>query len=128
MDATMSAERAQEWSELHDRIVNLTANPVVLLASDGTTVLGEWPAGNPPARVRMQYLPSGTVGSVPLHREEPDGVRNLPDEVSGIYLIVSRVVAAAALMEQPERRDLLVPGQPRHVGGRTTGTHQLVRV
>jgi hypothetical protein len=113
----------------HDEIVNLTANPVRLLMQDGT-VLAEWAGAAEPARVRMQYVQSGTVGSIPLHREVPteEGVRGLPAPVSGRYLIVSRVVAAAALLMDPERNDLLVPGQPKREGSRTLGTFQLVRV
>ena len=70
------------------------------------------------ARVEMARVIVGEVEGVPITRSASGAVSGLPAQEAGIFLIVSRIVAAAL----PERRDLLFPDELlRDAAGRVVG-------
>ncbi len=108
-------------------LVNATPHPVTLVGEDGATVTLP-PSGIAP-RVGSTKTHAGTVEvagvSVAIEAETPTALDGLPEPESGTYLIVSRVVAAAA----PGRSDLLVPGVPvRDAAGNVIGCRTLSRL
>lgn len=59
-------------------------------------------------RVSMVNQPSGEIDGVPVQSVEYGDIQGLPEEVEGVFYIVSGLVAAAA--GRQGRKDCLAPG------------------
>lgn len=124
------------------RIINLCPHPVTLLGWDDDAegpggALRTIPPEDTPARVSSEaetvgrvsdgryWQPSFDAPGVRLVRQKMGEVTGLPARRPNVWLIVSRMVAAAC----PGRSDLLVPAEvQRDVRGRITAAHALEQV
>ena len=115
-------------------LINLTPHPVNLLNEQDETILTLPGHPNPP-RLKQSDVVTGhfqvfeeqtsTVISVPLSSTQFGEIQNLPDEVKGTLLIVSRLVMTAC----PDRDDLIVPNQPvRDEKGRIVGCRSFAMI
>ena len=85
-------------------LVNCTPHEVNVIREDGT-VLSIKASGIIP-RCSQTESKVASVNGIAITRQTFGKVVNLPEEKPGVYLIVSRMVAAAT----EGRKDLLVPG------------------
>ena len=81
------------------------------------------------SRVDVEYFPAGEIiengTSVFVSRPEFGKVLNVPEPQIGVYLIVSRLVAAAL----PNRNDVFIPGSLiRDLEGRVIACNGLSRL
>ena len=86
------------------KITNCTPHPVNIEGEDGKT--RNFPKSETPARVSVKKEHVGSLLGISVSRETFGDVVGLPEENDGVFLIVSRMVAAALT----DRHDLLVPG------------------
>lgn len=99
-------------------LINLTPHPINII--DGPTL-----PSSGVARVSASSETVGSVDGVPIVRQSFGDVEGLPDQVDGMHIIVSRMVAAAC----PDRADLLVPADMvRDDQGRIVGCRSLERI
>lgn len=106
-------------------IRNLTPHAVHLVTAEGQVQLAP---DTPPARLRQQATAAGSVDvggeAVELFDVGVDGIEGLPPSQTGVWLVVSRLVAEAC----PERRDLVFPyREVRDNAGRVIGCAALGR-
>ena len=108
------------------KIVNCTAHVVNVVVGDKVIDLA--PSGiNPRVSVKSELsesiLISGT--EVPVYQDTYGELNDLPEQQEGTFLVVSRLVAAAA----KGRPDLLVPGALiRNEAGQPIGCKGLARI
>ena len=108
------------------KIVNCTAHVVNVVVGDKVIDLA--PSGiNPRVSVKSELsesiLISGT--EVPVYQDTYGELNGLPEQQEGTFLVVSRLVAAAA----KGRPDLLVPGALiRNEAGQPIGCKGLARI
>lgn len=82
------------------------------------------PSGIVP-RCSQSEVTAGTVAGIPITKQVFGDVVDLPEPEPEVYLVVSRLVAAAC----PERKDLLIPGPlVRDDEGRVIGCRGLSRL
>lgn len=118
-------------------IKNLTPYDLTFIGQDGKTVIATLPPSGVVPRVREEHTPDGSVTVIEPNAEFLGGVEipvemvrytdpeDLPDEVPGVYLVVSRITAQAA----PDRTDLMFPiGQVRDEKKRIIGCTGLGRL
>jgi hypothetical protein len=84
--------------------VNLCSHQVDVYRKDGS-VKSIQPSGTV-ARCNITNVLLNEIDGVPIYRQVLGEVQNLPEEIPGVLLIVSKIVAQAC----PNRHDLLVPG------------------
>ena len=84
-------------------LVNATPHELNIVQKDGT-VLTLASSGVVP-RCESNELVDRAIGLIEVTRQTLGHVQGLPDQIPGVYFIVSRLVASAT-----EREDLLVPG------------------
>jgi len=102
--------------------INMTPHALTVHCADGT--IREFPSQGT-ARVSQRDVLSDVVDGIEIFKTEMGNVVGLPDPVDGVFIVVSRVVAAAC----GERQDILVPGPFLRDGeGRITGCHGFARV
>ncbi len=92
-------------------IRNLTPHQVVVSPSGDLTQTLTLESEGSPSRVTVNrtvitYLQVDSL-AIPIHAVHYDGVPDLPDEVEGTFLVVSRLVAERFL----KRKDLLIPDE-----------------
>lgn len=103
--------------------INMTPHALTVHCADGT--IREFPSQGT-ARVSQRDVLSDVVDGIEVFETEMGDVVGLPDPVEGVFVIVSRVVAAAACGQRP---DILVPGPFLRDGeGRITGCRGFARV
>ena len=104
-------------------IANLTPHPVnIFVGGEASITLA--PSGVVP-RCSQSAEQVGTVDGIPVSRQVFGEVVDLPVPQDGVYLVVSRLVAAAC----PARDDLLIPGpMVRGEDGRPIGCNGLAKV
>ena len=116
----------RDKEELIMKIVNCT--PHVLNIITDSKVIDLAPSGiNPRVSVKSELsesiLISGT--EVPVYQDTYGELNDLPEQQEGTFLVVSRLVAAAA----KGRNDLLVPGALiRNEAGQPIGCKGLARI
>ena len=108
------------------RVQNLTPHEVVIVGGDGA-VIARFPSEGV-ARVAASFAAVGNIptagGPVPLVQGKFGAIEGLPTPVVGLFLVVSRVVAAAA--RGTGRQDLVVPADlVRAADGRVIGARSL---
>ena len=100
------------------KIKNLTPHSVTIIG-------GESPLALPSegiARVSQTREQIGTIAGVPVYRSTFGSVTGLPDQATGVALLVSAMVRAAV----PERRDVYSPGElVRDAAGQPVGCRGL---
>ena len=102
-------------------IVNLTPHTVNIVLVTGTMSIPSTGI----ARVESKTVPCGRVNGIPVTKTTFGKVEGLPAEEDGVAYIVSRIVATAALRENPGM-DLFVPGlQVRDEAGNVIGCKSL---
>lgn len=89
-------------------VVNLCPHPINIIASDGS--IRNFPKCEVPARVSQSEEVVGNILGVEITRQKFGKVENLPEPQEGTYLVVSRLVVAAAQAEGRDISDLLIPG------------------
>ena len=89
-------------------IVNLCPHPINIIAEDGS--IRDFPKCENPARVSQSEEVVGTILGVVVTKQKFGKVENLPEPQEGTYLVVSRLVVAAAQAEGRDISDLLIPG------------------
>lgn len=82
-------------------VVNLTPHAIKIVG------VGEIPPAGLTARVSMRTMQAGTIGGIPTSRTEYGAVEGLPEEIRGVYFIVSQLLKAAC----PDRTDLFYPAE-----------------
>lgn len=103
-------------------IVNLTPHEIKIVLETGTISIPSTGI----ARVESKTVPCGQVDGIPVTKTTFGKVEGLPAEEDGVSYIVSRIVATAALRENPGRMDLFVPGlQVRDEAGNVIGCKSL---
>jgi hypothetical protein len=107
-------------------ILNLTPHVINVFDMEGNHVKDIPVAeGMPTPRVSQSQEFLGELDGIPITRQFFGQVENLPEPQSGVFLVVSRMVAQAI----PEREDLLVPGPlVRNEQGQPCGCHGLSRI
>ncbi len=123
-DASTTSAPVDQPTEV--RLVNLCPHDVVVVLDHGQLVLR--PDG-PPARCVVERVHAGDIRTdgwtVPVVESRVVQAPVLPDERSGILLIVSRMVAEAV----PDRSDLVFPdGLVRDEGGTVVGCSGFARL
>ena len=104
-------------------IANLTPH-IVNIFVDGVEKLTLPPSGIVP-RCSQSEEQWGTVDGIPVSRQAFGEVVDLPAPQPGVYLVVSRLVAAAC----PNRDDLLCPGSMvRGHNGQPIGCNGLAKI
>lgn len=104
------------------RIENWTPHDVNVLGEDGMLIRSI--PSNGVARLKVSVVWETDIGGVPISRCEFGEPENLPEQQTGIFLIVSQLVKAAL----PQRTDLLVPAElVRDSDGRIIGCRSLSR-
>lgn len=104
-------------------IKNLTPHTVHILTARGAREIAS--AGV--ARAIEQTIAADPIDGVPTVHIRWAGT-DLPDPVTGTWLVVSTITAEAALLSGREVADLLTPGMPvRDSDGRIVGCRALVR-
>ena len=100
-----------KWSKIQhiggdimSTFVNLCPHQVDIIMQDGQ-VNSIKPSGQV-ARCAQSNVVLNEIDGIQITRQVMGEVQNLPDEIPGVLLIVSRIVAQA----KPERHDLVVPG------------------
>ena len=102
-------------------IRNLTPHVINLHLPDGSVLAYE--VGGKAPRVTEVPTPVGTIGGMPLVQSTFGPVVDLPEFVPGEFLIVSAMVANAAV----DRADLVSPGDlVRDAAGRIIGCRALI--
>ena len=84
-------------------LVNCTPHPLNIVQRDGS-ILTINPCGIVP-RCSSTEVVNGAIGLIDITKQTLGAVEGLPDEIPGVHVIVSRLVASAS-----GRQDLLVPG------------------
>ena len=84
-------------------LVNCTPHPLNIVQRDGS-ILTINPCGIVP-RCSSTEVVNGAIGLIDITKQTLGAVEGLPEEIPGVHLIVSRLVASAS-----GRQDLLVPG------------------
>ena len=84
--------------------VNCTPHVIDIIRKDGSTLSIE-PSGVV-ARCAQSEVEVASIDGISITKQTFGNVVNLPEAQIGVFLIVSRMVAAAV----PGRKDLLVPG------------------
>ncbi len=113
-------------------LVNLTPHDVVIVADDGSEQTLTYPRTGRVARA-VEHVTRGhaladnmSVGTMIVRY---DGVRDLPDPVSGVGYIVSVLTALAAQMAGRTVADLYYPGSlVRDIAGRVIGCEALYQL
>ena len=86
-------------------VVNGTPHALNIVQSNGTTLTVD-PSGIVPRCSSTEEL-VGTIGLIEITHQVLGPVEGLPEEIPGVYFVVSRLVAS----KEASRKDLLVPGQ-----------------
>ena len=89
-------------------VINLCPHPLSIMDKDGE--VRDFPKCEAPARVSQSEEVVGNILGVEITKQKFGKVANLPEPKEGTYLIVSRLVAAAARDEGRDISDLLIPG------------------
>ncbi|MDY4474591.1 hypothetical protein [Mitsuokella sp.] len=84
--------------------VNCTPHEINVVLPDGT--IRTIPTSGHITRCSQVNEIVAIIDGIPVTRQKLGSVVNLPDKKEGVFLIVSRIVAAA----EPGRDDLLIPG------------------
>ena len=104
-------------------LANLTPHPVNIFV-DGVEKIVIPPSGIVP-RCSQSEEQVGAVDGIPVSQQTFGEVSDLPAPQPGVYLIVSRLVAAAC----PNRDDLLCPGpMVRGQNGQPIGCNGLAKI
>lgn len=102
-------------------IVNKTPHTINIVDADGKEIVSIPPTA-PAARCAASLTPNGSLGNIPLVKQEFGEVQDLPPAQAGQYFIVSGLVKAAC----PDRVDLLaVADLVRDQQGRVVGCKSL---
>lgn len=102
------------------KIINKTPHEVKVVNEEGET-LKVFPSDGT-IRLSMKTVEVGEVGGIRLTKTQYGEPEGLPEEVDGVYYIVSAMIKAAC----PDRKDLLVPAeQVRDEAGRIVGCKSL---
>ena len=103
-------------------LVNCTPHPLNIVQRNGETLTVE-PSGIVPRCASAEVLDQ-SIGLIDVTKQTLGNVEDLPEEIPGVYYIVSRLVASAA-----KREDLLVPGSLlRDDQGKVVGCKGLSRI
>lgn len=102
-------------------VINMTPHAVKLLDDDGQPMV-VYPTSGCTVRLSCRTVYVGkTDDGVPLTKTIYGEPLGLPNEVDGVFYIVSQLVKTAC----PERGDLLVPAQVVRENGRILGCRSL---
>ena len=102
------------------KIVNCTPHEINIVKEDGSILTIE--ASGIVPRCSQTEANVASINGIAITRQIFGEVVNLPEKKPGVFLVVSRMVAAAA----PDRMDLLVPGPlVRDENGQPCGCHGL---
>lgn len=103
MEHRLSNIGAKQEIKMGQQVRNLTPHNVNVVLEDGMVVSFE--KSPLPARVTTKTVNSGNIEGLPLFTVDFGDVQNLPAQQEDVFLIVSRLVAAAA----SDRHDLIIP-------------------
>ncbi len=105
--------------------MNLTPHPVTIINAANVVVV-EFPSEGV-VRAAHRSVEQAPVAGVPTARLELAALKDLPEPVRGVVLIVSLVTAHAARASKRRCHDLLVPGPGiRDASGTVLGCRQLI--
>ena len=82
--------------------LNFTPHVVTVL-DDQSNTIAKFPS-NGIARCSTSTVDDGNLGGIPMTKTRMGDIVGLPDPQNGVFIIVSRIVCAAA----PDRDDLLI--------------------
>lgn len=109
------------------QIKNLTPHDINIVGENGE--IRTFPKSGICARVSVETKKVFTVEGVEVMKETLGDVVDLPDEQDTVFLLVSRLVADAALKANQNRKDLLVPGGlMRNEAGQIIGCRGFITV
>ena len=104
-------------------IKNCTPHELNIVNANGETVTIQ-PCGIVP-RCSQNETKVGVINGIPITEQTFGEVVDLPEPEDGVYLVVSRLVAAAC----PNRRELLIPGPLVRDGeGKVVGCNGLSKI
>lgn len=109
-----------------DKYISLVKHEIRIVNTDGETICVIPPSGKI-VRAPTAHINKRTENGIPVCEMAYGRITNLPDQRSGVRLIVSAICAQRILQENPSRSDLYsVDGQIRDEHGLVHGCAGLI--